>query len=249
MQSPFQAAHIGNMKRTEIENGAGAFRDDIGARAAFDGTGVDGDAATKIVPFFDASKLLSQLVNSVSPFFRREAGMRSAAVHNQFRFADALARSFQQAARAEGRLKNKDRIAAPRFCFEEFAGRLAADLFIGGPQKDDTLAPASFVLLKRLQCEKRLNDAGLHVKGARSVSSSRGDAEGHLPQRPGGIDGVVMAENHELPGRTKLLWPVSDAEMIAPMLLSNPFDARASLPPFFGDKTAATICGCFFKTG
>ena len=192
-QAPFQAAHVGSVKRTEIENGAGAFRDDIGARTAFDGTGVDGDAAAKIVPFLDASELLSQFVNGVDPFFRREAGMRSPAMHNQFRFADALARGFQQAARAEGRLKNKDGIAAPRLAFEEFAGRLAADLFIGGPQKDNTLAPDNVVLLKRLQCEKRLNDAGLHVKGARSVSLACGNAEWHLPQRPGGIDGVVMA--------------------------------------------------------
>src|SRR6266581_4894331 len=37
--------------------------------------------------------------------------------------------------------------------------------------------------------------------------------------------------------------------MIAPMVLSDSFDARASLPPFFGDEATATICGCFFKTG
>src|SRR5438093_12655080 len=91
-QAPFQAAHVGSVKRTEIENGAGAFRDDIGARTAFDVPGVDGDAAAKIVPFLDASELLSQFVNGVDPFFRREAGMRSPAMHNQFRFADALAR-------------------------------------------------------------------------------------------------------------------------------------------------------------
>src|SRR5438093_12655079 len=71
-QAPFQAAHVGSVKRTEIENGAGAFRDDIGARTAFDGTGVDGDAAAKIVPFLDASELLSQFVNGVDPFFARK---------------------------------------------------------------------------------------------------------------------------------------------------------------------------------
>jgi hypothetical protein len=54
-------------------------------------------------------------------------------MHDQFGFADSLARRLQQAARAEGRLEDEDGIAAARFRFEEFARGFAANLLVRSP--------------------------------------------------------------------------------------------------------------------
>src|SRR6266446_1415570 len=172
MQSSFQAAHIGNAQRAQIKSGAGAFGDHVGAGAAFDDAGVDGYAASKIVPFFDACELLRQFVDGVDAFLGRETSVRGTAMHGQFSDADALARRFQKSTRAERRFEDKDRIAAARFRFEELSGRLAADLFVGGPEEDEALAQFCVCFLKRVQGEERLNDSCLHVKNTRAVGLS-----------------------------------------------------------------------------
>src|SRR6266446_5932685 len=82
VQANFKVAHIGNAKRAEIENGASAFRNDVGARAPLNDAGVDGEAAAKIVPFFDAPELPRQFVNGVDAFLRRETRVRCAAMHD-----------------------------------------------------------------------------------------------------------------------------------------------------------------------
>src|ERR1700694_5800501 len=117
-RASIQAAHVGNAKRTQIENGALAFRDNIRVRAPLDDAGVDGDTAAKIIPSCDARELPRQFVNGVDTFLRCETRVGSAAMHNQFGFADPLAGRLQQAARAEGRLKDEDGITAARFRFE-----------------------------------------------------------------------------------------------------------------------------------
>src|SRR5204862_304777 len=60
VQADFEAAHVGNAKRAEIEDRASAFRDYIGARAAFKDAGVDRDATARIVPLLDARELPRQ---------------------------------------------------------------------------------------------------------------------------------------------------------------------------------------------
>src|SRR5207247_10341429 len=67
----FEAAHVGNAKRAEIEDRASAFRDYIGARAAFKDAGVDRDATARIVPLLDARELPRQFVNGVDAFLWR----------------------------------------------------------------------------------------------------------------------------------------------------------------------------------
>lgn len=198
VEATLQIVHVGNAKGAEIEDRAGAIRDDIGARAAFDDASVDGDAASKIVPFFDARELLRQFVNGVDPFLRREAGVRGAAMHDQCGLADTLARGFQQAARTIGRLENEDSIAAARLGFEELAGGFAADLFVGSPKEDEAFAKRRLCFLQCLQREKRLNDAGLHVECPRAICFTGGNAEGHFAERTAGVDGVVMTEDQEL---------------------------------------------------
>src|SRR5260370_492132 len=77
-----------------------------------------------------------------------ETRVRGAALNHQFGFANSFARRLQQAARAEGRLKDKNGIAAPRFRFEEFARRFASDLLVRSPDKDETFAKWHSRLLK-----------------------------------------------------------------------------------------------------
>src|SRR6266446_9125195 len=82
VQANLQVAHIGNAQRAQIENSACAFRNDVGARAAFNDAGVDGEAAAKIIPFFDAPELPRQFVNGVDAFLRCETRMRCPAMND-----------------------------------------------------------------------------------------------------------------------------------------------------------------------
>ncbi len=231
-QTIFQAAHVGRVQRTQIENNSRAFRNDICARAAFDDACVDGDAAARIVPFFDARELPRQFVNGVDAFLWRETGVRGPAMYDQFGFTDPFARRLQQAARTEGRLEG-----------------LTADFLVGSPEEDEPFAKRYFHLPKRLQGEECLNDSGLHVKGARAVGFAGGNAEGHFLQRSAGIDGVVMAEDQELARNARFARRMSDAKNIATMPLRNAFHARAVLTPFASDNATASIGGGFFQAG
>jgi len=249
MQAAFQIAHVGNAEGAQVKDGACAFGDDVSARAAFDETGVDGDAAAEIVPFFEARELVRQFVNGVDALLGSEAGVRGAAVNDELGFADCFARRFQQAARAEGGLEDEDRVAAARFGFEEFAGRFAADFFVGGPQENEPLAEGGFCFAKGLQGEKRLNDAGLHVERSWAVGFASGETERHLLKRAGGVDGVVMAQDEELARRARFAGPVGDTQLIAAMHLREAFDLSAVLVPFSGDDAAAVIGRKFFQAG
>ncbi len=170
-------------------------------------------------------------------------------MHDQFGFANAFAGSFQQTAGTEGWLKDKDGVAATCFSLDELARRFTANFFIGGPQEDEAFAQAGVPLLKCLQSEKRLNDSRLHVKDSRSICFTGGNAEGHLPERPGRVNRVVMAQDQELTGGARVLWPIGDAEMIATMPFSNSFNADTAPTPFLGDQGAAAVGDAFFKAG
>src|SRR5437660_5951645 len=90
MQANFEAVHVGNAKRTQIEDSARAFRNYVGTCAAFDDPGVDGDATAKIVPFFNARDLPRKLMDGIDAFFRCKACLVIAAMHDQFGFAYSL---------------------------------------------------------------------------------------------------------------------------------------------------------------
>jgi hypothetical protein len=91
-EAALELAHIRKPQRSEIENGAGTFRNDIDACATFNDIGIDGYAAAVIIPLFDARELLGNLMNGIDPFLGRQACVRSAAMHNQFGLANALTR-------------------------------------------------------------------------------------------------------------------------------------------------------------
>src|SRR5258708_10275673 len=174
---------------------------------------------------------------------------RRAPLHGQFGFANSFARRLQQAARAEGRLKDKNGIAAPRFRFEEVARRFASDLLVGRPKEDDTFAKGYFRLQKRLQREKRLNDSGLHVKDSRAVSFAAFQPERHPGECSGRVDRIVVAQHEELAQRARFAGCVSDAQKIATMLLRDSFHARAVGIPFLGEYATASIGGGFIQAG
>ena len=76
-------------------------------------------------------------MHGVDALFGGKAGVRSAALNEQFGFANSFTRGLQQPARTEGRLEDKDGIAAARFGLDELARGFAADFFVRGPQEDD----------------------------------------------------------------------------------------------------------------
>ena len=88
------AVGVGGAGGAEIDYGAGAFGDYVGARAAFDDVDVGGGAALRIIPFCNARNLMREFVDGVDAFFGGQAGVRGAAMDDDFGFADAFARGF-----------------------------------------------------------------------------------------------------------------------------------------------------------
>ena len=72
----FQPSHVGDAQGAQIENRAGAIGDYVGARAALDEAGVDGDAPTQVVPPLNALELPGEFVDRIDAFLRSEARMR-----------------------------------------------------------------------------------------------------------------------------------------------------------------------------
>ena len=99
----------------EIELDAGDLGDHVGACAAFDGSGVDCDAAAHIVPGFEASDLSRDFVDGVDAVLWSQTGVRSAAVDDEFGFADAFALGFERSVGPERWLEDEDGVAAASF--------------------------------------------------------------------------------------------------------------------------------------
>jgi hypothetical protein len=177
------------------------------------------------------------------------SGMRSAAVDDEFCFAHALARSFQQAARAERRLQHEDGVAPPGLFFNQFAGRFAADFFVGGPQKDQALLDRRLQFANGFEREESLDDAGFHVERAGAVGFAGGNVKGHVGQRAGGIDGVVVSEHEELRFGSPFRWFPNHPKMITAVILLENLRNRAVAQPLFRQKFAAAVHWLFFQAG
>ncbi len=249
VQTALDAAHVREAKCAKIEDGFGTFGDDIYACAAFDDVRVHSDAATRIVPSLDPSKLARQFVNRVDAFFWRETCVRGAAVDDELDLAHAFASCLEQSLRAEGRLKDKDCIAAAGFGFNEFPRGVAADFFVGSPKEDQSAGQRCHRFLECFKREESLNDAGLHIENAGAVGFSGGNTEGHFCQSARGVDSIVVAEHEELARGPGFLRPPRDAQLVAVPLLRDAFDAGPAVAPFGGEQVAATVGGRFFETG
>src|SRR5579859_875888 len=246
----FDGAHIGAAKRAEIDRGSRLFGDDVDARATFHDVSVHGYAAANVVPRKYFCQLQSQFVNGVDAFFRREAGVRSFAAHDELRFADSFARRLEQARWSERRLRHEDGVAATRFRFEQLARSAGANFFVGGPKKNDLLFYARVRGEQRVQREERLNDSGFHVEDAGAVYFAAGGAKGHFGERSGGVDGVVMTENEKLAtGFFCGARAPDDANVIAADFLMQQFDADIAFAPFRGDYFRAAVGRVFFRAG
>ena len=101
----------------EIERDCSAVGDDVGAGAAGDDVGVDGDTSAQVVPLLEAGDLRGEFVDGVDSFFGSEAGVGRSAVDDEFGFSHTFAGSFQQAAGAERGLQHEYGVAALGFCF------------------------------------------------------------------------------------------------------------------------------------
>src|SRR5579885_3633535 len=165
-QLPLDSAHVGDAECAQVDDGARAFGNHVRACSAFDHVRVHADAARQVVPPLDAGNLRREFVHGVDAFLRSKTRVRGAAMNDNLRLANALARSFQQSARPERRLQHEYRIAAERFAFDEFARRIAADLLVRGPQKDNPFTQWDLQALQSLKGEERLHDAGLHIENA-----------------------------------------------------------------------------------
>src|SRR5882762_2293371 len=180
MQALLELAHVREAEGAKVDHGAGTLGDDVDARAALDYVGIYANAATQVVPLLKLRDLLCEFVDCVHTFLWCEACMRSATVHDDFGLAYALTRCFHQAEWTERRLEHKNGVAAACFRFDELAGGVAADFFIGGPEEDYALAERRLALLQSVEREESLHDAGFHVERAGAVDFSGGYAERHF---------------------------------------------------------------------
>jgi hypothetical protein len=245
----FEAAHVRDAERAKIEDGAGTLGDNVRPGSAFDNVCVDGHAAPEIVPLLDVRKLPRKFVDGIDAFLGSEARVRGAAMNDEFSFAHTFAGGLEEALWAEGRFEDEDGIATASFRFDEFSRDIAADLFVGGPEKNQAVAKKCVCSLQSFESEEGLDDAGFHIKDSGTIGFSGGDAEGHFAEGAGGIDRVVVAENEILPSGPRFLRPPSDEELVAAEFLRNALDARAALAPLGSEQVAATVGGNFFEAG
>src|SRR5580698_1659726 len=75
VQAAFELAHVCDGRCAEIELNAGDFGDDVGARAALDGSRVDCDAAAQVVPTFETRDLTRDFVDGVDSVLWSEPGV------------------------------------------------------------------------------------------------------------------------------------------------------------------------------
>lgn len=231
LQAALNAAHIRDTECAKIEDGFGAFGDDVYARAAFDYVRIHGDAAAGVVPFLDSCDLAREFVDSIDAFFWREASMGGATVNDEFDFAHTLARSLYQSAWTERGLENEDGVTAAGFSNDEFPRSVAANFFVGSPEKDQSPSKRCLGFLECFKSEEGLHNTGFHIENAGAVGLSGRNVEGHFGERTGGIDGVVMAEDKELAFRARVRRPPRSAKHIAAMILCDSLDACAAPTP------------------
>jgi hypothetical protein len=170
-------------------------------------------------------------------------------VDGEFGGADAFAGRFEKAPGTEGRLADKDGIAAARFGFDDFARGFAADFFVGGPQENEVLGNGEFQLLEGFEGKERLDDTGFHIEGAWAIDFAGGDAEGHAGEAAGGIDGVIVAEDEELAFGASSGGRPNDAEMIAAVILLEHVHNAAAQEPLIGEEATTAVGGRFFEAG
>ena len=102
-------------------------------------------------------------------------------------------------------------------------------------------------MLESLKSEKRLNDTSLHVKGAGAEGSPGSDAERHARECPGGIDGVVMAEDEELASAAGSGGRPDSPQVIATLFLFEDLHKGPTLQPLIREKSAAAVRGRLFE--
>ena len=140
-------------------------------------------------------------MNGIDSFLRIDSGVGGAAGDADFQFAYALALRFAAAVVAECGFENQNGVAAAGFAFDYAAGSVAADFFVGIPQKNEFLLGSDFCALERGCGEERQDVAAFHVECGGAPGAAFGDAEGHARESAAVIDGIEMADDEELSRR------------------------------------------------
>ena len=104
-------------------------------------------------------------------------------------------------------------------------------------------------MLEGLKREKRLNDAGFHIKGAWAKGFAGSDAERHAGKRPRRIDGVVVTEDQELAIGAGSGGRPDNAQVIATLFLLEDFHQRAANHPLLREKATAAVRRLLFEAG
>ena len=245
----FERTHVGSARCADVYHCAGALGDDVGARAAFDDVGVDGDAAAGLVKPGDARDLQRQFVHRVDAILRIDPGVRGAAGYDQLDFADAFARRLQPAIGPAGGFEHQHSIAASGLFLDHSARRFTANLFIRGPQKDQALGWPHSHCAERSCGKQGDHQAAFHVVAAGAIGAAPRDAEGHAGKCAEVVDSVEMAQDQDLPRWPSAPGPQLRANMVTAPALEQKPDARAAIAPLGGHDPPEPVNRCFVEAG
>ena len=223
----------------EIEYGAGALGDDVGARAAFDDAGADRRPRRGIGECADALDLQGEFVNRVHSLFRIQAGVRGFSEYGEFHFAGAFAGRFQFPFDTGGGLENEDGSRLAGEAFDEFAGVVAADFFVGGEEAENGGGEGHAGGGERFDGGESDGEARLHVERSGARDAAAADAEWHALERAERIDGVVMAEDQD--GAAAGGSGETREDVIAGVLLREALDFCASAAALGGEQAREAV--------
>ena len=105
-------------------------------------------------------------------------------MHDKFGLADTFASGLEQALWSERRLQYENGFAAAGFRLDDFSGSVAADLFVRGPEKNQSMCERSFAVLQSFESEERLRETGFHIEDAGAIRFSAGTRNGISAREP-----------------------------------------------------------------
>ncbi len=192
---PFERARVFAACRAQINQDSRTFGNHIGARAAFDHSGVYCDSAARLVPPRDARNLERDFFNRIDAVLGIQSRVGRASGRDQFNLANALAARFHAPIEPGRGFEYENGVAAPCFAFNRGARAFAANFLVARPQKDNALLGQATRSGKGVHGIKREHEPAFHIKCAGSPGASSGHAKRHPGDSSGVVHGVQMAQN------------------------------------------------------
>ena len=178
-------------------------RHHVQRRAAVDAGDIDGDAVALTVQAVQFLGHAGGADDGVAAGGEVTAGVGRAAVDDDVEVARALARRSQRAV-SQGRLIGQANMALPCELGEHRPRGDRADLLVGRQQHAVADVGGVGMALERLQRREHDRDAALHVGNAGAMECAVGAGADNLERARLGIDGVIVAGQHDLNRR---FWP------------------------------------------